>query len=158
MNRNMNYEIRLATLEDLPALWGMEQHCFDERIYHRTSRRQYRYLLQHGNADILIACTHKQVIGAAVIFYRKNSKAGRLYSIAVLPEYQGGEIGKALFEAYEKRLIEKNLALALLEIRADNHKHKERYLAQGYQLIKTLPDYYPDGSSALKLRKKLSAP
>lgn len=149
----MPLRIRRATRNDLSAIGELERRAFDLRIYPLTSPRQYRYLLDKGNADILVVESEGTVCGAAVILYRRSAHYGRLYSIAVAPEFQGGTIGKALFEAVEATIRRKGLKGVLLEIRSDNHRHYQRYLSIGYQEIRRLPEYYPDGGDGIKLRK-----
>lgn len=148
--------IGFASLEDAPALERLEQRAFAPELYHRMRRSQFARLLQKGNADILVARDIEGaggIIGAVVILYRRTSFMGRLYSIAVDPDYQGGAAGKMLFDAMEKRVIEKGLRGVMIEIRADNHRHLERYLNRGYVVAGSVADYYPDGASCIKLKK-----
>lgn len=145
--------IRPATIDDAAALAALEHKAFDPDFYHLMSKSQLSRLIKKGNADILVAEEKGQPVGMVVILYRRTSKLGRMYSIAVHPDYQGRDVGKSLFEAMESRLREKDMRGALLEIRADNAAHLERYQKQGYLLIRILPDYYPDGCAGLKLEK-----
>ena len=105
-----------------------------------------------GNALIKIACIGKIVCGMSVTFFRKNSYYGRLYSIAVLPDYQGKDLGKKLFEHLLKDVKAKGLKGILLEIRQDNIRHKERYLKLGFKITKILYNYYPDETNGIKLK------
>ncbi|QDU81253.1 ribosomal-protein-alanine N-acetyltransferase [Polystyrenella longa] len=148
--------LRAARINDLDDLLQIESESFSTESYPLTSRRQFRYLLTKAkNVELFVACLDKNVVGYGLLFFRKNSFWGRLYSISVRPEYQGGAVGKQLFERAEQRIRKRKQKGMLLEIRADNQKHLKRYLGLGYQLIDTIPDYYPDGSAALKLRKEL---
>lgn len=150
----MTVNFRLATVDDLDTLTAMEAASFPAEKYHQTPRRQFRYLIQKGNAQIWLAEKGGIVCGSIIILFRNNSSYGRMYSINVLPEYQGGVIGKALFEKAEACCKDKDGAGMLLEIRSDNIKHLERYKAQGYMIVKRVEDYYPDGQSCIKLRRK----
>lgn len=145
--------IRPAIINDATALAALEQDAFDPDFYHLMRKSQFSRLIKKGNADILVAEDNGKLVGMVIILYRRLSKLGRMYSIAVHPDFQGRDIGRRLFEAMENRLKEKQLRGALLEIRADNTDHLERYQNLGYLLIRILPDYYPDGCSGLKLEK-----
>jgi ribosomal protein S18 acetylase RimI-like enzyme len=145
--------IRPAMIEDAGALAALEKNAFDCDFYHLMNKSQISRLIKKGNADILVAEENEGLIGMVVILYRKTSKLGRLYSIAVHPDFQGRDVGKKLFEAMEARLKEKDLRGALLEIRADNIAHLERYQKLEYLLIRIMPDYYPDGCAGLRLER-----
>lgn len=147
--------IRLATIHDLDALVQIEEASFAPDKYHLQTRQQYRHLLTRGNCDILLALDDQTPSGMLSIFYRKGANWGRMYSIAVKPEFQKGRIGKDLYLAFEKRLHEKKLRYALLEIRADNQRHLDRYLGLGYKEVRRAADYYPNGSACIKLKKDL---
>ncbi|MCA9040597.1 MAG: GNAT family N-acetyltransferase [Planctomycetaceae bacterium] len=152
----MSVRIRAAKLSDLDSLVQIEGEAFSPAKYPLTSRSQFRYFLTRAvNVELFVATGGKDVVGYILLFYRVNSAWGRLYSIAVQPQFQGGEVGKRLFEFAEQRARMRKLRGMLLEIRADNRKHLRRYQQLGYQLVSTVPDYYPDGFAALKLRKEL---
>lgn len=146
-----------AELKDLDDLCLIENETFDDKRYPLMSRNNFQYHLRKGSNDILIAKQDGVSCGMSVIFYRKNSYFARLYSIAVLPEYQGGEVGKKLFEATMLNARQRKLKGLVLEIRSDNQKHEIRYLNQGFQLVKILPNYYNDSCDGLKLKKVFHA-
>lgn len=145
--------IRTAKPEDTNALYEIETACFNPDQYHQTHKRQIRYLLTKGNADILLLEDKTGICGYSIILYKKRSTLGRLYSIAVKPELQGGEIGKKIFDASENAVKKRGLKGMILEIREDNNRHLERYLKLGYTQFGKAPDYYPDRASCLKLKK-----
>jgi ribosomal protein S18 acetylase RimI-like enzyme len=149
----MNPTIRTATLDDVPALLELEQKAFDPTYYYLTSRRQFRYLLTKGNADILAAVENDKLYGSGILLYRRNSGFARFYSLSVSPDYQGGSIGKILFQAAEQKALARNCIGMLLEIRSDNTKLLQRYQSLGYSVYREVSHYYPDGCSCLKLKK-----
>ncbi|MCB1652011.1 MAG: GNAT family N-acetyltransferase [Alphaproteobacteria bacterium] len=145
--------IRRAQTSDISDLTRIETRTFDPEKYHLTSRANLRHLLNKGNAELWLAFKDKTPCGMTILLFRKNMSWGRLYSIAVLPEFQGGDIGKKLFEHAENTIKAKKLRGMILEIRADNTRHKERYLKRGYTLWGQTPNYYPDGAPCIKLKK-----
>lgn len=146
----INY--KTASLKDLEQLVKVEQSCFNPNKYHLSSKANFHHMLTKGNTEILICQINKQICGMSVIFYRNTSSYGRLYSIAVLPEYQGKDIGKKLFQKTIESIKKRKLKGMLLEIRTDNIKHKERYLKLGFKEMKKLKNYYPDNTEAIKLK------
>jgi len=146
-------EIRLANLNDLDCLWTLEKDTFDPFKYHILSRRQFRYLLTKGNADILVAYHDKTILGAAILFYRKTSSLARLYSIAIHPNSQKQSIGHLLFYNLEKTMKKKDLKGFLCEFRQDQNWLSNFYTKLGCKMIAILPNYYPDGMSGVKMQK-----
>jgi ribosomal protein S18 acetylase RimI-like enzyme len=149
----MTIKIELAKDENLEDLVIIEKSTFDNQKYHLMTKTNFKHLINKGNADILIAKKNEKSCALAVVFYKRNSTYGRLYSIAVLPEFQGKDIGRILYNTVEERIRKKKLSGITLEIRADNTKHKKRYTDIGFKLEKILPQYYPDKSNGLKLKK-----
>ncbi len=146
--------IRLANKQDAAALAALEVRAFDTARYHLMNRAQYRRLLTKGNADVLVAEQGGAICGALVILYRRISYFGRMYSIAVDPDFQGGDVGKSLFDTMERMVNEKGLKGVILEIRDDNKAHFERYARLGYTENGRVSDYYPDGRGCIKMKKE----
>jgi [ribosomal protein S18]-alanine N-acetyltransferase len=153
----MTVKIIPATLEHLDQLVNLENDAFDTARYHILSRRSFRNLLTKGNADIYIAVQNSNISGAIIILYRKGSRFGRLYSLAVHHQFRGGGIGRTLFNHAEAVIRKKGLAGLLLETRSDNRKLLDFYLSTGCETIGELDHYYPDGLSAVKLKKVFGA-
>lgn len=145
--------IRAATLNDLDDLVKLEKKAFDPMIYSIMPRRQFKYLIEKGNAEIWVEERNNILCGSATLLYRKNSQMIRFYSLSVDPDFQGGEIGKDMFKFAESRVKDKNLKGMLLEIRGDNTRLFDRYMRLGYSKTYTVPNYYPDGEMCIKLKK-----
>jgi len=148
-----DFEIRIANLTDLDCLCTLEKNTFDPLKYHILSRRQFRYLLTKGNADILVASYDRAIVGVADLFYRKTSSLGRLYSLAVHPNFQKQSIGHLLFYTLEKTIKQKGLKGFLCELRQDQVRLLNFYTKLGCKQISILPNYYPDGMSGIKMKK-----
>lgn len=151
----MTVVLRRADSNDIDALHNIETQAFDVTQYDLTSKRQFRYLVLQGNSEIWLACEQNKALGYITLLYKKNSCFGRLYSIAVLPEYQGKSVGKALFEQAEKAVLQKNAKGMTLEIREDNVRSFNRYQDLGYIVTGRVQDYYPDHSACIKMKKVL---
>lgn len=150
--------IRLASLQDIDSIAEIDRRAFDPAKYTPIRKSQFKHLLTKGHADILIAEHGGKVVGTALIFYKANSRLGRLYTIAIDPVYQGLMYGKALFDAFELRLKQLGYIGALSEIRADQTKYYDYYLREGYVRIKILKSYFPDGCDGFKMKKLFYTP
>jgi ribosomal-protein-alanine N-acetyltransferase len=152
--------IRKGRLADLDRLVAIENAAFEGD---RLTRRSLRAHLTKPTVSLLVAEVEvgfAQVIGYALIAFRKESKKARLYSIASDPEYRLGSgrgLGRLLLAACETEAVRRGAEALVLEVRADNARAIALYEARGYARFGTLADYYEDGAAAVRYEKQLSA-
>ncbi|MEA2832249.1 MAG: [ribosomal protein S18]-alanine N-acetyltransferase [Methylobacteriaceae bacterium] len=153
--------IRKGRLADLDRLVAIENAAFEGD---RLTRRSLRAHLTKRTVTLLVAEAEAggfaQVIGYALIAFRKESKKARLYSIATDPEYRLGSgrgLGRVLLAACEAQAARRGMETLVLEVRADNARAIALYEARGYAKFGTLADYYEDGAAAVRYEKRLSA-
>lgn len=151
--RKENIAIRSATIDDLQALLDIEQKAFRAE---RFDRRQYVYLLTKANSSVYVLEIGRRVVGVAVMLWRKNSRKGRLYNMAIDPDFQGHGLAVELLAVCERRArVNRCLAISL-EVRADNARAIALYGHHGYKVVCPLPDYYADGKPGLRMMKTLA--
>jgi ribosomal-protein-alanine N-acetyltransferase len=154
-------KVRKGRLADLDRLIAIENAAFEGD---RLTRRSLREHLTKSTVSLLVGeaemGSFAQVIGYALIAFRKDSKKARLYSIASDPEYRLGSgrgLGGLLLAACEEEAAQRGAESLVLEVRADNARAIALYAARDYVKFGTLTDYYEDGASALRYEKRLSA-
>jgi len=145
--------VRSAHYGDLPELLRLEDLFPGDRL----SRRSFLHLLQHGHADLLVSEGTDELVGDAVVLYRRESTTARLYSIVVTPLARRYGVGRALLEASEAAARAHGRTGMVLEVREGNSAALALYYRAGYRSIKHLPAYYQDGAAALRLRKSLNS-
>lgn len=148
------YCVRVATLSDLDALCAIERAVFPAETYQGSilSRRQIRHLMTRGNALFLAVEGRGALCGYALLLFRKNALSARLYSLAVLPAYQGHGAGSSLFNAVEKVCAEAGVDRLYLEAREDNTAFLNWYERRGFSVYKRIEGYYGRDGAALKMR------
>ena len=144
--------IRPATVQDLDDLVRLEECLFPLDSF---SRSQLRHLLTRAHATTLVVAEQGQVCGSAVVAWRRNSRVGRLFSIAVAPPRQGRGLGSQLLAACEEEARRRDCRQLRLEVRADNAQAIGLYEGRGYRVLKTVPGYYPDGTDGVRMAKDL---
>ena len=144
--------IRPATLDDLDRLVRLEEHAFDRD---RFSRTQIRSLLTRAHGLTLIAFLDDRLAGSAMVLWRRNNPVARLYSILTTPSFRGRGVGRRLLEAVEEASRKQGCTRMSLEVRIDNSEAIRLYETGGYQVARSVPDYYRDGSDALRMVKRL---
>ncbi|MBY9068260.1 GNAT family N-acetyltransferase [Hyphomonas sp. WL0036] len=149
--------LRPAATADIDALVALEASFPAED---RFDRRTWRRLLS-GHAATLVAAAPEapdQLLGAAVMLYRRGLALARLYSITVAPAARGKGVARALMAACEADATARGARAVRLEVRSSNSSAIRLYEAGGYRVIATLESYYPDGEAALRMEKCLNAP
>jgi ribosomal-protein-alanine acetyltransferase len=144
--------LRPATRDDLEAVVEIEKRAFDHDI---ISRRSLRRFLTESSAVAIVAEHRGRVAGYAVVLFRPQSAAARLYSIAVDPDVRGRGIGPALIAAAEEAALERDCVWVRLEVHEKNAPAIARYRKAGFRQHGERPGYYEDGGTALLLEKRL---
>lgn len=144
--------VRRAVASDLDALAALEAASFDGD---RLSRAQYRRHLDSDSALVLAASAGGQLLGSAVLFFRKGSAQARLYSLATRREARGQGVGSALLKAAASAARRRGCRALRLEVRADNAAAIHLYEKHGYQRGGALAAYYEDGADGWRYAKAL---
>ncbi|MFH1688261.1 MAG: peptidase C39 family protein [bacterium] len=149
---NRRFRIRLATEHDLSALFMLEEAAFETD---RFTRDQIDYLLTESRATNFVLEDKSSIAGAACLLWRKSHQGARLYNIAVDPSYQGRGLGLKLLKECELEAARRGCEKMTLEVRSDNSGAIRFYERQGYAVVRSMPDYYMDGTPGLKMSKTL---
>ncbi|MEQ9436137.1 N-acetyltransferase [Hyphomonas sp.] len=144
-------QIRLASAADLDALVGIEDSFPDED---RFAKRTWKRLLI-GHTAAHVAVLDGTVVGAAVLLFRRGSRAARLYTLSVAPELRGKGIARQLLAAGEAAAKQKGCERMRLEARESNQNAILLYERSGYRVIARVPGYYPNGETAVRMEKPL---
>ncbi|MBN1377728.1 MAG: GNAT family N-acetyltransferase/peptidase C39 family protein [Gammaproteobacteria bacterium] len=151
MNK-ISFQLREAVGEDLQALKQLEDRCFD---YDRLSRRSLRHWLTTENKAFIVAETERQLVGYVLVIYYRGTQLARMYSLAVLPEYQGQGVARQLINAAEKQASSAGRLYMRLEVSHDNLRAIKLYESIGYQRFGIFLDYYDDHKDALRFQKRI---
>ena len=112
----------------------------------RLSRRSLGRLLSRSSALTLVAVAGGDIVGYAMLLFRKGSRAARLYSLVRSPASAGQGIGEALLVAAERAAAKRGAGEMRLEVRPDNGRAKALYERLGYAVFARIADYYEDHS------------
>lgn len=148
----MTLLIRQAQSTDLDDLVKLENASF---ITDRLSRRSFRHWLTTEHRALLVAEVMQSVVGYILIIYHPGTRLARIYSLAVLPEYRGAGIAKALLLAGEQAACDDGRLYLRLEVSIDNISAISLYEALGFQKFGLYRDYYEDHKDALRYQKRI---
>ncbi len=145
-------QVRPSHEADIPVMERIERVCFASD---RLARRQFHYLLTRGHALMLTALVDAQIQGYGLLLLRRNSRAARLYSLAIHPGSRRAGLGRMVLRALEKAARALGLTSIHLEVRADNTPAIAFYQGLGYRSFAVHLDYYADHQDACRMRKRL---
>jgi ribosomal protein S18 acetylase RimI-like enzyme len=144
--------IRPARRADLDRLLAIEHNVF---ATDRLSRRSFREHLRRATQRLIVAARGNEVVGYALISFRKNSRSARLYSLAAQAE-AGRGVGSALLQACEAEARARGCAALRLEVNERNARAVRLYERNGFIRAGRRENYYEDGAPALLYRKELA--
>lgn len=132
---------RQATIDDLDMVVGIEKSSFspDEAF----GRRQLRSLLlnQRGSVFSDILLWGEDLAGWACWIGRRGSRVIRLYSVALLPSYQGKGIAEEYLRMRLKEFA-RSYSFCHLEVRLSNERAFALYKRLGFTVKERLEGYY----------------
>lgn len=144
--------VRRAERGDLEAINELEAYFPGDRM----SRASLARLLGRDSAEVWVAEVDGEVVGDAVVLFRRGFESARLYSMVVNPEHRGRGAARRLLAAAEEGARERGAIVMRLEVREDNEAAIALYGACGYSVSGRTADYYEDHSTALRMRKRFA--
>ncbi len=145
-------ELVSAVVDDVDELYEIEKRCF---LFDRMSRRSFKWMIQKGNSDFVLAKQEAKIIGYILILYHRGTHLARVYSFAVLPEARGQGVGEVLLHHGEKLAAARNCIYMRLEVHPENRKAIKLYERNGYHPFGMIKDYYEDHADALRYQKRI---
>lgn len=156
-SRGRSPVLRRATTADVSALAELESASFDSD---RISRRSFRHLLTRANARTLVYESETDgrpvVVAYATLLFHRHTAVGRLYSLAVSPEWRGRGLARGLMDAVEAAAREEGCVSVRLEVARVNQGALNLYESRGYRFFRELEGYYEDDGDGLRLEKLLT--
>jgi ribosomal protein S18 acetylase RimI-like enzyme len=147
----MKVNIRKSEQNDLNFLEELEKGSFPE--FQQSTRRAIRYSITSPLQKVIIAETQngkgKKPVGSATFYL--YAKTLRIFSIAVLPEYQGQGIGRQLLDHAMNLARSRKISRISLEARKSDQKLVQFYQNAGFRITEELPDYYMKGEHGQRM-------
>ncbi|QZP19064.1 GNAT family N-acetyltransferase [Pseudomonas sp. DR208] len=143
---------RVATSNDVSELVALEQRCFSSD---RLSSRSFQWMVSRAHGQLLVAENDRQLLGYALVLFRRGACSARLYSIAIAEHARGIGLGKQLLNGVEAIAVAQGYTCIRLEVRTDNPGALNLYERNGYRRFALINDYYEDHTPALRLEKHL---
>jgi len=147
---------------DFDRLWKIDQLCFVPGIAY-TQMELSGFLTQRNAVTLVAECGEAFDVPersgriAGFLIAHLRSKIGRVLTIDVLPEARGLGLGSRLMTECENRLRAAGCQQIFLETAVNNAAALRMYHKLGYEILRTLPEYYSSESlDAFQMGKQLA--
>jgi [ribosomal protein S18]-alanine N-acetyltransferase len=151
--------LRRARASDAASIQALEALFPGDRL----SRRSIQRLIGAPSAVMVVAVPASRhrpasaLLGALILLTRRNSRAARIYSLAVHPDARGRGLAQALIRRAEACARQRGCVQMTLEVRDDNVAARRLYEKLGYRAQRVLPAYYQDGADGVRFQRQFSA-
>lgn len=152
-SRPTKFSVRPGRADDLDQLCTLEATSFSGD---RLNRARMKHWLTASNGTLLTAQENSCLLGYGLVIYRRDSRAGRVYSITVDPVARGRGVARRLMAAMESDARCRGRREMRLEVASRNAPAISLYQRLGYSVFGRRPGYYEDGDTALQMKKSLS--
>lgn len=154
------FSIRKYRAADFDRLWEIDQLCFPPGIAY--TQMELGGFLAKRNAITLVAEFQSSEsnpaprIAGYVIAHPVRRKYGRILTLDILPEARRFGLATKLMTACEERLRSLGCDEVYLETAVNNEPAVSLYRKLGYQILRTIPEYYSSHSlDAFQMGKRL---
>ena len=155
---DITFTIRDYRSADFDRLWHIDQLCFPPGIAY--TQMDLSGFIMRRNAITLVGEFQSGVaddpIAGFVIAQPVRRKYGRILTLDILPQARRSGLATQLMNASEERLRALGCSEIYLETAVDNEAALRLYRKLGYQVLRTLPEYYSSHSlDAFQMFKRL---
>lgn len=151
-------KIRSAVSRDAHELAQIERRCFDAAVYGHLllSETEFSRLISRTRSMVVVAEVNGRVAGYAAVIFVRSKQLTWFFSHAVDREFRGLGAGTRLFRRAEELAVANACPCMILEILGKNELFR-RYTRYGYKVVREISGFYPDGSTAIRMGKQLTA-
>ncbi len=155
-----NYRLRRFKPSDLKGVIRINRECLPENYTTLFFMNLYKrfpetFIVAEANGEIVgyIMCRIETGIPSFKIL--GITRKGHVISIAVLSGHQKKGIGFALVQEAMQAIVDYKAKECYLEVRTSNSPAIELYRKLGFEVTRTIRDYYADGEDAFLMARQL---
>ncbi len=146
---DVGFIIRNYRAADFDRLWQIDQLCFPPGIAY--SQMELSGFITRRNAITLVgelqnANENDDPIAGFVIAHPIRRKYGRILTLDILPQARRSGLATKLMNASEERVRALGCGEMYLETAVNNEPALKLYRKLGYEILRTLPEYYTSHS------------
>lgn len=156
----MAFTLRPFKPADLERVRDINRRCLPENY----STYFFTNLYERFPETFIVAEKNGEVVGYIMCRVEKGmsdfrlmrmARKGHVISIAVLPEHRRQGIGYALIQESMRAMALYRAKECFLEVRVSNTPAVDLYRKMGFEVTRTMSNYYADGEAAYRMSKEL---
>lgn len=146
-------QLRPFRPSDLQTLYEIDQACFAPGISY--SKRELEGFIRHRESMTWVAEEGKEAVGFLIANRHPTILLGRVITLDVVEAWRRRGVGNALMDAAEEWARRREFISLSLETAENNLTAQAFYERRGYVKYDKLDHYYPDGTAAFTMIKRL---
>jgi ribosomal-protein-alanine N-acetyltransferase len=156
----VNYKFRPFKPSDLEDVIQINRDCLPENytpLFFMNLYKRYpdTFIVAEIDKEIMGYIMCRIETGAPSFKTLGITRKGHVISIAVLPRHQQKGIGYSLMLEATQSMVSYNAKECYLEVRTSNQPAVGLYKKFGFEITRTLRNYYADGENAFIMSRKL---
>ncbi len=156
----VNYKLRRFKPSDLEAVIRINRECLPENyttLFFMNLHKRFpeTFLVAEANKEIAGYIMCRIETGIPSFKLLGITRKGHVISIAVLPEHQQKGIAHALMQETMQAMVSYKAKECYLEVRTSNIPAVRLYKKLGFEIVRTIRDYYADGEDAFLMARQL---
>ncbi len=149
----INYNVRRFKPSDLDGVIRINRECLPENY----STLFFMNLYKRFPETFIVAEINREIVGYIMCRIETGipsfkvlgiAKKGHVISIAVLPEHHRKGIGNQLIKEATRAMVYYKAKECYLEVRESNLPAIELYKKLGFEVVRSIRNYYADGENA----------
>ncbi len=158
-----NYKLRRFKPSDLDAVIRINRECLPENyttLFFMNLHKRFpeTFIVAETNGKIAGYIMCRIETGIPSFKLLGITRKGHVISIAVLPEHQRRGIAHALMKETMQAMASYKAKECYLEVRTSNVPAVRLYKKLGFEIARTIRDYYADGEDAFLMARQLPQP
>jgi ribosomal-protein-alanine N-acetyltransferase len=155
-----NYVLRGFGPADLDAVMNINRVCLPENyapffFLDTFNTFPEAFIIAESQAQVVGYIMCRLEHGFSDLRKLRFARKGHIISVAVMPEYRNLGIGYSLVQQALSALTAQHIDECYLEVRVSNYPAINLYKKMGFDIARTIPRYYFDGSEAYVMSKPL---
>ncbi len=158
-----NYKLRRFKPSDLDAVIRINRECLPENyttLFFMNLHKRFpeTFIVAETNGKIAGYIMCRIETGIPSFKLLGIARKGHVISIAVLPEHQRRGIAHGLMKETMQAMASYKAKECYLEVRTSNVPAVRLYKKLGFEIARTIRDYYADGEDAFLMARQLPQP
>ena len=145
--------IRRATTADFPVLLEIDQQSFPEGIAYDA--QELAYFMDRRGSDTLILENDDQIAAFLIVDSGPDHRSATIITLDVRQQFRRLGFASRLLAHSEAILRERSIGTYRLQVDVHNRQAIAFYEKHGFERVRVLRDYYPNGHDAYLMTKSL---